>query len=51
LDYCIREGLLSVSEEAWEVTDFGRFFVRNICMGFDAYFTPAQSENRFSRTV
>jgi oxygen-independent coproporphyrinogen III oxidase len=51
LDYCVREGLLRVSDSAWTVTDLGRFFVRNICMGFDAYFKPAQSENRFSRTV
>jgi len=51
LDYCVREGLLLVSETTWVVTDLGRFFVRNICMGFDAYFKPAQSENRFSRTV
>ena len=51
LAYCTQEGLLLVSDAAWEVTAFGRFFVRNICMGFDAYFKSAQSENRFSRTI
>ncbi len=51
LAYCEREGLLLISNTDWTVTDLGRFFVRNICMGFDAYFKPAQSENRFSRTV
>ena len=51
LAYCTQAGLLLISDEAWGVTAFGRFFVRNICMGFDAYFKSAQSENRFSRTI
>lgn len=48
--YCVEEKLLEVTDTHLRVTPLGRFFVRNICMGFDAYFTPAGS-GRFSRTV
>ncbi|MEM6709038.1 MAG: oxygen-independent coproporphyrinogen III oxidase [Pseudomonadota bacterium] len=43
------QGLLRLAEDRIEVTDIGRFFIRNICMTFDAYLK--QSEARFSKTI
>jgi oxygen-independent coproporphyrinogen-3 oxidase len=47
------DGLVSVSDEAIDVTPLGRMFVRNMCMTFDRYL-PARTRAAprvFSRTV
>jgi len=45
----VRDGLLELSEGRIEVTERGRFLIRNICMVFDQYLDPAAQ--LFSRTV
>ena len=42
-------GLVEVDDERIAVTELGRFFLRNICMAFDAYLNPQQSNH--SRTA
>lgn len=49
LDRFEQLGLVQNDPSTLQVTDMGRFFIRNICMLFDAYLEPA--EGRFSRTV
>lgn len=47
-----RNGFLTRTAEAIEVTPPGRLFVRNICMAFDAYLKAHEGEKQvFSRTV
>ncbi|OGQ93517.1 MAG: oxygen-independent coproporphyrinogen III oxidase [Deltaproteobacteria bacterium RIFOXYA12_FULL_61_11] len=49
---CHEDGLLEVRDRVLEATDLGRLFIRNVCMGFDAYLENAASgAPRFSRTV
>lgn len=45
------DGLIRKFEEGFEVTDEGRFFVRNIAMVFDRYLPEMRQKNRFSKTV
>ncbi|OED37517.1 oxygen-independent coproporphyrinogen III oxidase [PVC group bacterium (ex Bugula neritina AB1)] len=47
---CVEEGLLIKDKDTFLTTDLGKLFIRNICMGFDAYFSPS-SEQKFSQTV
>ncbi|MEM1229553.1 MAG: oxygen-independent coproporphyrinogen III oxidase [Pseudomonadota bacterium] len=42
-------GLVTLSKQGIRVTSLGRYFLRNICMCFDAYLD--QGTGRFSRTV
>lgn len=35
----------------YNVTDLGKLFVRNICMGFDAYYSPNNSGQKYSKTI
>jgi len=47
-----RNGFLTRTPQAIEVTPRGRLFVRNICMAFDAYLKAHEGEKQvFSRTV
>ncbi len=48
---CTTDGLLSLAVERLVVTDLGRIFVRNICMGFDWYLRQKATQQRFSRTI
>jgi oxygen-independent coproporphyrinogen-3 oxidase len=41
--------MLDVTNGVLEVTDLGRFFIRNICMTFDQYLAPGKG--RYSKTV
>ncbi|MCA9408081.1 MAG: oxygen-independent coproporphyrinogen III oxidase [Candidatus Omnitrophica bacterium] len=52
IENCVNQELLMNSSDKIIVTDLGKLFIRNICMGFDAYL-PRNNENknRFSRTV
>lgn len=46
------DGLIQIESDRLTVTPAGRFFLRNICMAFDAYL-PAEvsEEKRFSRAI
>ncbi len=48
---CIEDGLLKEDHERLAVTDLGRIFIRNVCMGFDWYLRQKDGHKRFSRTV
>ncbi len=48
---CLTDGLIAIEEQRILVTDLGKIFVRNICMGFDWYLRQEKSHQRFSKTV
>ncbi len=48
---CAEEKLLTVAGEHLRVTDLGKIFIRNICMGFDWYLRQTGAHTRFSKTV
>ena len=47
---CEQNGLVRNSVAEIAVTELGKLFVRNVCMGFDRYLKPL-AERRFSRTI
>ncbi len=52
LKHCQEEGLLEEVGSTLKVTEIGKIFIRNICMGFDAYLQKkATPQQRFSRTI
>ena len=52
LNALAQDGLVRLSDERIEVTELGRFFLRNIAMCFDAYLAAAgQEKPRYSRTI
>jgi oxygen-independent coproporphyrinogen III oxidase len=51
LTQCAEDGLISQNRESIIVTDLGRIFIRNVCMGFDSYLRKKDGHKRFSRTV
>tara|TARA_B100000745_G_scaffold134683_1_gene88031 strand:+ start:10016 stop:11395 length:1380 start_codon:yes stop_codon:yes gene_type:complete len=44
------EGLIRIGENSIDVTSLGRFFIRNICMVFDAYL-PHAHEKTYSKVI
>ncbi|OGX06142.1 MAG: hypothetical protein A2Z88_04440 [Omnitrophica WOR_2 bacterium GWA2_47_8] len=48
---CIKEGLLLEEKDCLRVSDLGKIFIRNICMGFDWYLKQPKTHRRFSQTV
>ena len=48
---CQEDELIDLSEGAIVVTELGKIFIRNVCMGFDAYLRKKEGHKRFSRTV
>ncbi len=48
---CVEDGLLFFDQDRIVVSDLGKIFVRNICMGFDWYLRQEKSHKRFSKTV
>ncbi|MBP9853304.1 MAG: oxygen-independent coproporphyrinogen III oxidase [Candidatus Omnitrophica bacterium] len=48
---CIEDGLLEADKHVINVSDLGKIFIRNICMGFDVYLNKQKLNARFSRTV
>jgi len=46
-----RDGLLSLDNEKIEVSQMGRFFIRNICSVFDKYFNRDAQITQFSKMV
>lgn len=47
----VDDGLLRWDARGIEVLPLGRFFIRNICMGFDSYLRQQQGPAVYSRTV
>jgi oxygen-independent coproporphyrinogen-3 oxidase len=45
------DGLVEISDDGLRVTPRGRFFLRNICMPFDAYLAAPGDRPVYSRTV
>ena len=47
------DGLITIDAERLRVTPLGRYFVRNVCMAFDAYLPaePSADTPRFSRAI
>ena len=48
---CAADGLLTVADNIITVTETGKIFVRNVCMGFDWYLRQKNAHQRFSKTV
>jgi len=48
---CIEDGLILENSKYIQVTDLGKIFIRNVCMGFDYYLRQKDGHKRFSRTV
>jgi len=48
---CIEDGLITENQQCIQVTDLGKIFIRNVCMGFDYYLKAKNGHQRFSRTV
>jgi len=51
LKQCVEDELIVFEEEAIKVTELGKIFIRNVCMGFDYYLRQKDAHKRFSRTV
>jgi len=51
IKHCIEDGLLIENSRLLQVTDLGKIFVRNVCMGFDYYLRQKNGHQRFSRTI
>ena len=51
LKKCARDELIHLSEGFIAVTDFGKIFIRNVCMGFDWYLRQTNAHKKFSRTI
>lgn len=49
--YCQADHLLNVQKWGLEVTELGKIFIRNICMGFDWYLRQADGHKKFSKTI
>ena len=48
---CVSDGLLEIKEDKIIVTDLGKIFIRNVCMGFDWYLRQHNSHKKFSKTI
>ena len=48
---CIEDGLVTQTADEIAVTELGKIFIRNVCMGFDWYLRQKDGHKRFSRTV
>lgn len=51
IQQCVDDRLLTVTTNQLKVTDSGKIFIRNICMGFDWYLRQKSAHKKFSRTV
>ncbi len=47
----VDDGLVELGDGSIEVTDTGRFFIRNVCMTFDKYLEADSQARVYSRTV
>jgi len=51
LEPMVADGLAEITDRAFRVTPRGRFFLRNLCMPFDAYLKEPSDGPVYSRTV
>jgi oxygen-independent coproporphyrinogen-3 oxidase len=51
LEEMAADSLVELADTVLRVTPRGRFFLRNVCMPFDAYLSQSQGRQTFSRTV
>jgi len=51
IETCVEQGLLENGDHKIGVTDMGKIFIRNICIGFDWYYRQHNAHKRFSRTI
>jgi len=51
LKTCEADGLLIQTPTNIELTELGKLFVRNVCMGFDWYYQQQSGHKQFSKTV
>ena len=47
----VDDGLVRLAADRITVTSLGRYFLRNICMAFDAYLGDAPAPRMFSRSI
>lgn len=48
---CVANGLISDDHGQIIVTELGKIFIRNVCIGFDWYLRQKNAHKRFSKTV
>jgi len=48
---CLEDQLLVNENDVFKVTELGKIFIRNICMGFDCYLRQKNSQTTFSKTI
>ena len=48
---CVKGGLINEGHGQITVTDLGKIFIRNVCMGFDWYLRQKNAHKRFSKTI
>ncbi len=51
LQKCTDNDLITCTNNLIKVTELGKIFIRNVCMGFDWYLRQQKEQRRFSRTV
>jgi len=51
IDQCVEDQLISIENEKIKVTELGKIFIRNVCMGFDRYLQKNDTPMKFSRTI
>ncbi|MDO8580049.1 MAG: oxygen-independent coproporphyrinogen III oxidase [Candidatus Omnitrophota bacterium] len=51
LNRCLEDGLICMKPDQITASGLGKIFIRNVCMGFDAYLPQMQKTTRFSQTV
>lgn len=51
LQRCAQDGLIVLATDEIRMTELGKIFVRNVCMGFDWYLRQEKAHRRFSKTV
>ena len=48
---CIEDRLINIENEKIKVTELGKIFIRNVCMGFDQYLRGKSAPQQYSRTI
>jgi oxygen-independent coproporphyrinogen-3 oxidase len=48
---CVADGFIVNDSQKIKVLELGKFFIRNVGMGFDWYLRQAEGHKRFSKTV
>ncbi len=48
---CVSDGLVTFDRDFIRVTELGKLFIRNVCMGFDYYLKQENAHKKFSQTV